>query len=315
MLIGSVGLQQRSGSSGDLSVIIALTVHPLEQKMYSLIRYFYRRMISKPKRRIVTLGLDGAGKTNLLLALDAKFNPDPANSAVSVPAGIPTLGQNVFAFSFSSITYDWVDVGGLQSFRPSWKHFVKDADAIVFLVDVSTPERWDEAAAELGKLIRDPGMANAPVFVVGNKADLVVCGPGPVTGQTPASNEAIAIQRIANGSASDELAPTVSTAAATSVSSSSEPASAATSTHASTDATSSPDAAAEQKSHLTPEKLRVTLQQLMAADPLPVVGPVLLLPRLSCLNGEGLSDLLHTIDRILKADPVAVRRHHQLPPS
>lgn len=49
--------------------------------------------------------------------------------------------------------------------------------AVVFIVDASDPDRFDEAAAELKALLREPDAAHLPVLCFGNKIDRLTAVP------------------------------------------------------------------------------------------------------------------------------------------
>ena len=55
-----------------------------------------------------------------------------------------------------NVRYNFYDVFGHHSARRTWHEYIQSPDAVVFLIDASHPERFDEAKAELDKLIRMP---------------------------------------------------------------------------------------------------------------------------------------------------------------
>ena len=63
--------------------------------------------------RVVTLGLDGSGKTAILCKLkQGEFVPT-----------IPTIGFNVESLEFRNVKITLWDVGGQHKLRPLWKHY------------------------------------------------------------------------------------------------------------------------------------------------------------------------------------------------
>ena len=67
----------------------------------------------KIEMRVVTLGLDGAGKTTILCKLkQGEFVPT-----------IPTIGFNVETLEFKNVKITLWDVGGQHKLRPLWKHY------------------------------------------------------------------------------------------------------------------------------------------------------------------------------------------------
>ena len=63
--------------------------------------------------RVITLGLDGAGKTSILFKLKQ-------NEFVQT---IPTIGFNVEELEYKNIKFTVWDVGGLHKIRSLWKHY------------------------------------------------------------------------------------------------------------------------------------------------------------------------------------------------
>ncbi len=67
----------------------------------------------KIEMRVVTLGLDGAGKTSLLF----KLKQDEFVTT------IPTIGFNVETLDYKNVKFTVWDVGGQHKLRPLWKHY------------------------------------------------------------------------------------------------------------------------------------------------------------------------------------------------
>ena len=63
--------------------------------------------------RVVTLGLDGAGKTSILFKLKQ-------NEFMTM---IPTIGFNVELVEYKNLKFTIWDVGGQHKLRPLWKHY------------------------------------------------------------------------------------------------------------------------------------------------------------------------------------------------
>ncbi|PSN54724.1 E3 ubiquitin-protein ligase TRIM23 [Blattella germanica] len=67
----------------------------------------------KIEMRVVTLGLDGAGKTSILFKLKQ-------NEFMTM---IPTIGFNVELVEYKNLKFTIWDVGGQHKLRPLWKHY------------------------------------------------------------------------------------------------------------------------------------------------------------------------------------------------
>ncbi|KAJ3085211.1 hypothetical protein HDU96_005515 [Phlyctochytrium bullatum] len=74
------------------------------------------------------------------------------------------------------------DCGGQNSIRGLWRHYFKNSNGLVFVVDASDRERLGEAASELRKILESPEMEGVAVLCVANKQDLPdAMGPEEVT--------------------------------------------------------------------------------------------------------------------------------------
>eukprot|EP01147_Barroeca_monosierra_P008628 gene8628-10294_t len=112
--------------------------------------------------KLVFLGLDAAGKTTLLNMLrDGRVQAAP-----------PTLYPTAEELSIAGITFTTHDLGGHKQARRVWKTYFPAIDAIVFMVDASNRERFDESKTELDALLSDEKIAEVPIVVLGNKIDL-----------------------------------------------------------------------------------------------------------------------------------------------
>lgn len=114
------------------------------------------------------LGLDGAGKTTVLykLKLDETVKT------------CPTIGFNVETVTpRKGVTFTVWDVGGQDKIRPLWKHYFRDAEGLMFVVDSLDVGRIPEARMELSGLLSDPELSDIPVVILANKQDL----PGAIS--------------------------------------------------------------------------------------------------------------------------------------
>ncbi|CAE7264683.1 ARF3 [Symbiodinium sp. CCMP2456] len=124
-------------------------------------------MGGRRKRQLLLVGLDASGKTTMLYSLKAG----------EVVTTIPTIGFNVETLDvrhgMMNITsmVAW-DVGGRDKIRPLWRHYYKEVDALVYMVDCNDRERVDEAKDQLFKLLIEDELADKPLLVFANKQDL-----------------------------------------------------------------------------------------------------------------------------------------------
>ncbi|CAL1536132.1 unnamed protein product [Lymnaea stagnalis] len=119
----------------------------------------------KIEMRVVTLGLDGAGKTSILFKLKQnEFIPT-----------IPTIGFNVETVEYKNFKFTIWDVGGQHKIRPLWKHYYFNTQAVIFVVDSSNRERLEEAQGELVKLVQEKELKEASLLIFANKQDVEEC--------------------------------------------------------------------------------------------------------------------------------------------
>jgi small GTP-binding protein len=119
----------------------------------------FKRLLWKKNIRIVMLGLDAAGKTTILYKLKL-------GEKVST---VPTIGFNVETVECKNINFTVWDVGGQDKIRQLWRHFFRDAKAVIFVVDSSDKNRSEEAKEELNRLMQDEELKDAIFLIFANK--------------------------------------------------------------------------------------------------------------------------------------------------
>ncbi|CAJ0586994.1 unnamed protein product, partial [Mesorhabditis spiculigera] len=107
---------------------------------------------------VVLLGLDGAGKTTITSRWK-RCEPLPPP---------PTLGFNIETVHHKNFRLNFWDVGGLPKLRPFWKHYYSGKQALIYLIDGSAMERYDESVKELHKIVSNPSI-QCPILVVINE--------------------------------------------------------------------------------------------------------------------------------------------------
>uniref|UniRef100_A0A3B4AX64 E3 ubiquitin-protein ligase TRIM23 n=1 Tax=Periophthalmus magnuspinnatus TaxID=409849 RepID=A0A3B4AX64_9GOBI len=118
----------------------------------------------KMEIRVVTLGLDGAGKTTILFKLKQDEFMQP----------IPTI-FNVETVEYKNLKFTIWDVGGKHKLRPLWKHYYLNTQ-VVFVIDSCHRDRLMEAHSELAKLLTEKELRDALLLIFANKQDV----PGAV---------------------------------------------------------------------------------------------------------------------------------------
>ena len=127
-----------------------------------LISTLMDRFFGPTPARILMLGLDNAGKTTVLYKLKLG----------EVVNSIPTVGFNVESIVYKNIDFTVWDVGGQTKLRALWQHYFENTDALIYVVDSSDRNRFEEATEELHHILNDDRMREASVLVFSNKSDL-----------------------------------------------------------------------------------------------------------------------------------------------
>lgn len=108
------------------------------------------------------VGLDASGKTTILYKLKLG----------DVVATTPTIGFNVETVEYSDITFNVWDVGGQDKIRPLWRHYMQNAQGLIFVVDSTDAARIGEARNELHRILSEKELDKAAILVLANKQDL-----------------------------------------------------------------------------------------------------------------------------------------------
>lgn len=80
-----------------------------------------------PVAKVLFIGLQNSGKTTALFKLRTR---DPVTA-------VNTTGCNVESFECAKVRLEVWDVGGMNTKRPQYAPYYKDARAVVFFIDCS----------------------------------------------------------------------------------------------------------------------------------------------------------------------------------
>ena len=83
----------------------------------------------------------------------------------------PTYGFNAKAFSYNNLNITIYDCGGKSIFRNLWEYYYQNTDGIIFVIDSSDPEKFEESGKELIHMLNNPILENKPLLVFANKGD------------------------------------------------------------------------------------------------------------------------------------------------
>jgi ADP-ribosylation factor protein 1 len=112
--------------------------------------------------KILICGLDSTGKTTILNRISGK---DYAYT-------VPTIGFNVEQVKVKGINFTSWDVGGRDKIRSLWRHYYRDCNALIFVIDSNDKDRMEEARSELLKMSNDDELRDVCILVMANKQDL-----------------------------------------------------------------------------------------------------------------------------------------------
>ena len=139
----------------------------------SLLRRLFRRSAKEtrkgqlPKEEEITklvtfIGLGFAGKTTILQRLrTGEFHGHATR----------TMGLNVDHFTYRDIKFQCFDLGGQESFHMIWGDYLQLASAVVFVVDCSNPESFEDSKKALYNALPDI-KPNGILLLAANKADI-----------------------------------------------------------------------------------------------------------------------------------------------
>ncbi len=122
---------------------------------------FWDTLFGKKEMRLLIVGLDAAGKTTILYKL--KFG--------DVTVTVPTIGFNVETIEYKNVTFTAWDVGGQDKIRPLWRHYFKNTQGLIFVIDSNDRDRIKVASEELHRMINEEELKDAIILIYANKQD------------------------------------------------------------------------------------------------------------------------------------------------
>lgn len=156
---------------------------------------------------MLILGLDNAGKTTFLEhvkllypqsneSLENRKRRDLSNSEgfdettakiIKAKRILPTVGQNTTTIKFKpsqytlhstrNINLKFWDLGGQKSLRSMWSRYYRSCHGIIFIIDSTDTERFEECYETLMEIANDStwsmdGNSSVPILMLANKQDL-----------------------------------------------------------------------------------------------------------------------------------------------
>ena len=136
--------------------------------MYSLCSGFYQWYNQKTAYKMVILGLDKAGKTSFL-ELVKQSEGQKFMRQDKIP---PTVGLNLAKIEKRRSLFNFMDLGGQPVLRKIWEKYYSQCNGVIFVIDGSDQDRFDEVKQTLDKLYSDRSeLVSLPVLFLINKSD------------------------------------------------------------------------------------------------------------------------------------------------
>mmetsp|Transcript_436 Transcript_436/g.792 ORF Transcript_436/g.792 Transcript_436/m.792 type:complete len:203 (-) Transcript_436:84-692(-) len=149
--------------------------------MFSLMSGLLQQYFEKKEVRFLMIGLDGAGKTSLLERIKACFKLNHRNMSINtidsevqqrLKKVSPTVGLNIGRLEIKGTKVIVWDLGGQESLRGIWDKYYPDASGVVWVIDSTNPDRFEESRHALEGVLQTPELHGAPLLVLANKHDL-----------------------------------------------------------------------------------------------------------------------------------------------
>lgn len=175
--------------------------------MFHLASSLYTQYTKREQYNVLILGLDNAGKTTFLehTKLLYPLSTDPISKTKTKDASsgtssvdilktkriLPTVGQNTttirfetgedsqLSSQFNNINLKFWDLGGQKSLRSMWSRYFKSCHGIIFIIDSTDTERFQECHDTLMEIAHDKSWVdeenstlNVPILMMANKQDL-----------------------------------------------------------------------------------------------------------------------------------------------
>jgi len=116
------------------------------------------------ERKLLMLGMGGAGKTSILYKLNIGQNIHP------VPF---TMGIDAEIFEYKKIKMIvWDMIGIRRIMKKIWRHFYEGSHGLIFVVDSNDEDQMGECAIIFDELIRTEELKEVKLLILANKQDL-----------------------------------------------------------------------------------------------------------------------------------------------
>mmetsp|Transcript_8251 Transcript_8251/g.12224 ORF Transcript_8251/g.12224 Transcript_8251/m.12224 type:complete len:185 (+) Transcript_8251:48-602(+) len=115
----------------------------------------------KKEMELTIVGLPAAGKSTLVNVITSGDGTEDT---------IPTVGFNRRTVKKGNVSINLWDVGGQR--KSMWERYCRNVGAIVYVMDASNKDTFEDAAKELHELMSKKTLNDIPLLVLGNKNDI-----------------------------------------------------------------------------------------------------------------------------------------------
>lgn len=173
--------------------------------MFHLALSLYVKYTRREQYNVLILGLDNAGKTTFLehvkllypqstesldhrkkrVLSSSEGQEEDTSGIIKSKRILPTVGQNTTTIKFKSgsnagtnnINLKFWDLGGQKSLRSMWSRYYKSCHGIIFIIDSTDTDRFQECYETLMEIANDTtwsleGNFSVPILMLANKQDL-----------------------------------------------------------------------------------------------------------------------------------------------
>lgn len=129
-----------------------------------LLTIIKKQKIKDKEIRVLTLGLDNAGKTTII-----RHMLDQDIATIS-----PTMGFEINSITHNNYTINVWDIGGQTSLRNFWGNYFDKTNLVMWVIDCLSLERLEESYQELReKVILQDRLVGVYLVILINKVDML----------------------------------------------------------------------------------------------------------------------------------------------